>query len=68
MGYRGAASDGNMMVIGLREIETKSAKDTLSTYKEILRDNRRMQQEHTQRSFHEDPGTHCCNYVRSGGN
>ena len=38
MGYHGAASDGNMMVIGLSEIETKSAKDTLSTNKEILRD------------------------------
>ena len=35
MRYHVAASDGNMMVIGLSEIETKSAKDTLSTYKEI---------------------------------
>ena len=38
MGYHFAASEGNMMVLGLREIETKSAKDTLSTYNEILRD------------------------------
>ena len=38
MGYHVAASDGDMMVLGLREIEIKCAKDTLSTYKEILRD------------------------------
>ena len=38
MGYHVAGPDGNLMVLGLREIEAKSAKDTLQTYKEILQD------------------------------
>ena len=32
MGYHVAASDGNMMVLGLREIDTKSAKDTFAAF------------------------------------
>ena len=38
MGYHTADSHGNMYVLGLREIETKSAQDTLTTYRAILDD------------------------------
>ena len=38
MGYHTADAEGNLWVLGLREMETKSAQDTLSTYKGILHD------------------------------
>ena len=38
MGYHTADAEGNLWVLGLREMVTKSAQDTLSTYKEILQD------------------------------
>jgi hypothetical protein len=38
MGYETADSDGNFWVLGLREIETKSAGNTLNVLKEILYD------------------------------
>ena len=38
MGYEAADSDGNLWVLGLREIETKSADHTLKVFKEILKD------------------------------
>lgn len=38
MGYEASDSDGNMWVLGLRDITTKSAQDTLDVLKEILSD------------------------------
>ena len=38
MGYEAADSEGNLWVIGLRDIETKSASNTLTVFKEILSD------------------------------
>jgi hypothetical protein len=38
MGYECSASDGNLWVLGLKEIETKSAKDTLAVFQQILTD------------------------------
>jgi len=38
MGYEALDSDGNLLVLGVREVETKSAEDTLRTFLEILMD------------------------------
>lgn len=38
MGYEAADSTGNLWVLGLRDIETKSSEDTLKVFKEILSD------------------------------
>jgi len=38
MGYEAADEKGNLWVLGLREIETKSAEDTLKVFKQILSD------------------------------
>ena len=38
MGYEASDSQGNLWVLGLRDIETKSANDTLKVFKEILQD------------------------------
>jgi len=38
MGYEAADSQGNLWVLGLREIETKSANDTLKVFQQILSD------------------------------
>lgn len=38
MGYEVSDSGGNLWVLGLRDIKTKSAADTLSVFKEILSD------------------------------
>lgn len=38
MGYEAADSTGNVWVLGLRDIETKSSEDTLKVFKEILND------------------------------
>lgn len=38
MGYEGSDRDGKLWVLGMREIETKSAADTLKVFKEILSD------------------------------
>lgn len=38
MGFEGADEEGNMYVLGLRDIETKSAEDTLKVFKELLQD------------------------------
>ena len=38
MGYYTADNEGNLLVMGLREISSKSGADTLSTFKEILQD------------------------------
>ena len=38
MGYEAADADGNLWVLGLREIETKSAHNTLTVLKELLHD------------------------------
>ena len=38
MGYEAADSDGNLWVLGLRKIATKSADHTLKVFKEILKD------------------------------
>lgn len=38
MGYECSDSDGNLWVLGLKEIETKSAKDTLTVFQQILTD------------------------------
>ena len=38
MGYEASDSQGNLWVLGLRDIETKSAGDTLKVFKELLQD------------------------------
>jgi hypothetical protein len=38
MGYEAADSKGTLWVLGLRDIETKSASDTLKVFKQILQD------------------------------
>jgi len=38
MGYEAADSSGTLWVLGLRDIETKSASDTLKVFKQILDD------------------------------
>ena len=38
MGYECSASDGNLWVLGLKEIETKSAQDTFAVFQQILTD------------------------------
>ena len=38
MGYEASDTDGNLWVLGLRDIETKSADTTLKVFKEILSD------------------------------
>ena len=38
MGYECSDSGGNLWVLGLKEIETKSAKDTLAVFQQILTD------------------------------
>ena len=38
MGYEASDKEGNLWVLGLRDIETKSADNTLKVFKEILRD------------------------------
>ena len=38
MGYEAADSEGNLWVLGLRDIETKSSESTLKVFKEILSD------------------------------
>ena len=37
-GYHLSDKKGNKLVLGLRDIETKSGSDTLSTFKEVLAD------------------------------
>ncbi|CAG2242439.1 unnamed protein product [Mytilus edulis] len=38
MGYEACDSEGNFWVLGLRDIETKSANDTIKVFKQILND------------------------------
>jgi len=38
MGYEALDSGGNLLVLGVRDVETKSAEDTLSTLLEMLMD------------------------------
>ena len=38
MGYEASDTDGNLWVLGLRDIETKSANNTLKVFKEIFSD------------------------------
>ena len=38
MGYEASDSEGNLWVLGLREIETKSSQNTLIVFREILCD------------------------------
>lgn len=38
MGYEGSDAEGNLWCLGMREMKTKSAADTLSVFKEILSD------------------------------
>ena len=38
MGYEASDANGNLWVLGLRDIETKSADNTLKVFKEILND------------------------------
>ena len=38
MGYEASDEAGNLWVLGLRDIETKSAEDTLKVFKELLQD------------------------------
>jgi hypothetical protein len=38
MGYAASDTDGNLWVLGLRDIETKSADNTLKVFKEIFSD------------------------------